>query len=150
MLVFLCLGWHFKNYRQLYAKCLHKKGAIAAARSGQSKPTTARMPCHFSLYPCVNVLIYMCNCLGTWFSAKWEFAWFYRKKTLLDRKHQQKLISVEQRGRLGVFNQNEGSSQHCPWFYVFHAYIFISTFWVVTSCFKILLMVPVMKRDKKN
>lgn len=117
-LVFLCLRWHFKNFRQLYTKCLLKKGVIAAARSGQSKPTTARLPCHLSLYHCANVLIYVWNCLGAWFSTEWEIAWFYRKRTLLDRKQQQKLISVEQRVRLWVFDQNKGSSQHCPWLYL--------------------------------
>lgn len=126
----------FKNYRQLYTKCIHKmkKGVIAAARSWQSKSTRARMPCHLSLYHCVNVLIYVCSCLGTWFSIMWEIAWFCREKNLLLDRKQQKLISVEQKGSLWVFDQNEGSSQHCPWFYVFHTYIFISIFWVVTPC----------------
>lgn len=59
---------------------------------------------------------------------------FTEKIALLDRKQQWKFISVEQRVRLWVFDQNERSSYHCPWLYVFHTYIFISIFWVVTPC----------------
>lgn len=81
MLVFLYLYLHFKNYRQLYKKCIHKKGVVAAARSWQSKSSRARMPHHLSLYHCVNLLICVCNCLGTWFSTMWEIARFHREKT---------------------------------------------------------------------
>lgn len=84
---------------------------------------------------CTTVSMCWSTCATAWepdFPLCGKLHDFTGRKPLLHRKQQQKPISVEQRERLWVFDQNEGSSQHCPWFYVFYTHIFISIVWVVT------------------
>lgn len=154
MLFFLCLCLHFKNYSQLCTKHIHRKSVIAAARSHQRKPAGVRMPWPLSLYHCVYVLIYMCNCLGTWFSTVWEITSFYT------HTHKSLLHWIENNNKCWSPRNSGGGyaylirikgalcTVHSFMFSISLSSYAYSGLW--HPALKALLMMLVMERDKKN
>lgn len=119
--------------------------------SSLSQPQPECPECHLSLYHRANVLIYVCNCLGTRFSPMWEIAWFYRKKKTFWIEINNKSKSLWNRGvgyEYWIRMKGAHSTVNGFLFPILISSYPYSGLW--QPAVKVLLMVPVMERDKKN